>query len=99
MTWLKSGYHEVSPLSTLDYEIIMSFTSGNGIQAGLPGLNIQADSLHGCTQLPAVVGILRSQSGRRGSRPVARLASCRSPELYSDDADRRRHLRHRARRP
>jgi hypothetical protein len=55
--------------------------------------------MHGCTQLPAVVGILRSQSGRRGSRPVARLASCRSPMLYSDDADRRRHLRHRALRP
>ncbi len=29
MTWLKSGYHEVSPLSTLDYEIIMSFTPIN----------------------------------------------------------------------
>jgi hypothetical protein len=33
-TWLKSGYREVSPLSTLDYEIIMSYTPGNGIQAG-----------------------------------------------------------------
>jgi hypothetical protein len=45
MTWLKSGYHEVSPLSNLDYEIIMSFTPGPGIQAGLAGLNIQAYSL------------------------------------------------------
>jgi hypothetical protein len=41
MTWLKSGYHEVSPLSTLDYVIIMSFTPGNGIQAGLAGSTIQ----------------------------------------------------------
>jgi hypothetical protein len=55
--------------------------------------------LHGCTQLPAGVVILRSQSGRHGSRPVARLASSRSPILYSDCADRRRHLRHRVRRP
>ncbi len=45
MTWLKSGYHAVSPLSNLDYEIIMSFTPGAGIQAGLAGLNIQAYSL------------------------------------------------------
>ncbi len=45
MTWLKSGYHEVSPTMNLDYEIIMSFTPGNGIQAGLAGLNIQAYSL------------------------------------------------------
>ncbi len=44
MTWLKSGYHEVSTLSTLDYEIIMSFTPGHGIRAGLSGLNIQAYS-------------------------------------------------------
>ncbi len=55
--------------------------------------------VHGCTQLPAIEGILRSQSGRRRSRPMARSASGRSPILYSDDADRRRHLRHRARRP
>ncbi len=38
--------------------------------------------MHGCTQLPAVVGILRSQSGRRWIRPVARLASSRLPSLY-----------------
>ncbi len=45
MTWLKSGYHEVSSTSNLCYKIIMSFTQGNGIQAGLAGLNIQAYSL------------------------------------------------------
>ena len=45
MTWLKSGYHEVSPTNNLDYEIIMSNPPGNGIQAGLAGLNIQAYSL------------------------------------------------------
>jgi hypothetical protein len=29
MTWLKSGYHEVSPTSNLDYEIIMSNPQSN----------------------------------------------------------------------
>jgi hypothetical protein len=45
MTLLKSGYREVSPTSSSDYEIIMSYTPGNGIQADLAGLNIQAYSL------------------------------------------------------
>ena len=45
MTWLKSGYHEVSPLSNLDYEIIMSNPVGNGNNGGLAGLNIQSYSL------------------------------------------------------
>jgi hypothetical protein len=45
MTWLKSGYHEVSPTSNLDYEIIMSNPPGNANNGGLAGLNIQAYSL------------------------------------------------------
>ncbi len=45
MTWLKSGYHEVSPLSYLDYEVIMSDPVGNGTKGGLAGLNIQSYSL------------------------------------------------------
>ena len=45
MTWLKSGYHEVSPTSNLDYEIIMSNPPGNATNGGLAGLNIQAYSL------------------------------------------------------
>lgn len=44
MTWLKSGYHEVSPTSNLDYEIIMSNPSNNGTNGGQAGLNIQAYS-------------------------------------------------------
>ena len=45
MTWLKSGYHEVSPTINLDYEIIMSNPPINGNNGGLAGLNIQAYSL------------------------------------------------------
>ena len=45
MTWLKSGYHEVSPTSNLDYEIIMSNPTYNGTNGGQSGLNIQAYSL------------------------------------------------------
>ena len=45
MTWLKSGYHEVSPTSNLDYEIIMSNPTNNGNNGGQAGLNIQAYSL------------------------------------------------------
>ena len=45
MTWLKSGYHEVSPTSNLDYEIIMSNPTNNGTNGGQAGLNIQAYSL------------------------------------------------------
>ena len=44
MTWLKSGYHEVSPTSNLDYEIIMSNPSNNGSNGGQAGLNIQSYS-------------------------------------------------------
>jgi len=44
MTWLKSGYHEVSPTSNLDYEIIMSNPTFNGTNGGQSGLNIQAYS-------------------------------------------------------
>ena len=46
MTWLKSGYHEVSPTSNLDYEIIMSNPASAGAGGlGSAGLNIQAYSL------------------------------------------------------
>jgi hypothetical protein len=45
MTWLKSGYHEVSPTMNLDYEIIMSNPTNNGTNGGQAGLNIQAYSL------------------------------------------------------
>ena len=45
MTWLKSGYHEVSPTSNLDYEIIMSNPTYAGTYGGQAGLNIQAYSL------------------------------------------------------
>ncbi len=45
MTWLKSGYFEVSPTMNLDYEIIMSNPSNNGTNGGQAGLNIQAYSL------------------------------------------------------
>ncbi len=47
MTWLKSGYHEVSPTSNLDYEIIMSNPPLNGTNGGQAGLNIQTYSLSG----------------------------------------------------
>ncbi len=44
MTWLKSGYHEVSPTSNLDYEIIMSNPPGMGTNGGQSGLNVQVYS-------------------------------------------------------
>ena len=44
MTWIKSGYHEVSPMSNLDYEIVMSNPGTNGSNGGKAGLNIQAYS-------------------------------------------------------
>jgi hypothetical protein len=42
---LKSGYHEVSPTSNLDYEIIMSNPPVNGTNGGQAGLKIQTYSL------------------------------------------------------
>jgi hypothetical protein len=48
--------------------------------------------LIGCTQLPAVAGIPRTQPGRSGCWPVAHSASGRSQDLCIDAADRRRHL-------
>ncbi len=53
----------------------------------------------GCTQLPAVSGIPRTQPGRSGCWPVAQSPSGRSQDLPIVAADRRRHLSHRARRP
>ncbi len=44
MTWLKAGYHEVSPTSNLDYEITMS-NPGMGTIGGQSGLNIHSYSL------------------------------------------------------
>ena len=45
MTWLKSGYFEISPTMNLDYEIIMANPTYNGTGGGHSGLNIQAYSL------------------------------------------------------
>jgi hypothetical protein len=45
MTWLKADYHEVSPTSNSDYEIIMSNPPGMGTNGGQSGSNIQSYSL------------------------------------------------------
>ena len=44
MTWIKSGYFEVSPTMNLDYEIIMANPTFTGTNGGQAGLNIQADN-------------------------------------------------------